>query len=460
MSKDTFFLKFKNSDGTSGVNTFHICKSEKEAKSWHSQKKRSPNRNIEPSEESYKNIFNYIGESMDSFRASSTLIPIVSAMLPEAEVERLFETSQKLSTKTTKTAKYTTNELSIHNFNYIEKHLKRIKQLAQAYPLIKGVLLLGLVSISDEITNRLLSYAFNKDPRLILNSEKTISMKDLYDSNSKDDILQDHISKKIERILRQSHADQFVDFSKFLSIDATKFKNYSKYLEICERRNLFAHNGGIVNDLYIDKCNKYDIDTSNITPGLQIKITRKYFNESIDIIEEVCTKLIQSFWRKFSAEELSDADTALNARAVDLITEKRSNLAINLLEFALHGLPQAMRDRDDRTRRMLIINLANAHRTSGNAEKASAIIDGEDWSSVSNTFKLCAHSIKKEYDMAYDVLASMSIPSDITASNIKEWPVFSGLRSDSRFAEEYKKKFGEPYIDEFNMDQIASEEDA
>ncbi len=460
MSEDKFYLKFRKADGSSQVDRYQLFKSEQEAKNWRPDRKRPESKDTEEPAEGYESIFEYIAESMDSFRASSTLMPILSAMLPEAEVDKLFKTSKKISSKINETHKYTTAEISISKFNHIEKHLKIIRQLSQAHPLIKGVLLLGLVSICDEITSRLLSYALNKDPRLILNSEKTISMEDLYNSVSKDEILQKYIDKKIEKILRQSHSEQFHDFSNFLSFNATQFDNYSSYLEICERRNLFAHNGGIVNDLYIRKCKEYGIDVSNIDTGSQIKINRKYFNESIDTIEEVCTKLVQSFWRKFSPEELNKADIALNARAVDLISEKRSDLATNLIDFALSGLPKQMRHRDDHTRRMLIINLANSYRASGNSNKAAEIIDAEDWSSVSSIFKLCAHSIKNEYDKAFEVLSSMSVPSDISASSMKEWPVFSGLRSDPNFAEEYKKKFGEPYIDEFHIAPMNADEES
>jgi hypothetical protein len=112
-------------------------------------------------------------------------------------------------------------------------------------------------------------------------------------------------------------------------------------------------------------------------------------------------KLIQVIWRKIVPGETAQASASLNDRAYEIIVHRRFELAITMLQFGL-GLKNTI---PENVRRMMIVNLANAYKLSGDVDKARLTLDGHDWSAASTEFQICIAAVKHQVDEVCSLLA-------------------------------------------------------
>ncbi|MFH0300296.1 hypothetical protein AAFX91_24305 [Bradyrhizobium sp. 31Argb] len=143
--------------------------------------------------------------------------------------------------------------------------------------------------------------------------DRNLSLHELVNFGSIDDAANFLIEKEIDSILHDDHRDQLVAINKLFNIKiAMEDPCVKNFLEICERRNLFTHNAGIVNERYLNKCSQFKIDTSTTKVGDELRVDQKYFQHAIATTLELSIKLLQFVWRKLAPGERETADQALN----------------------------------------------------------------------------------------------------------------------------------------------------
>jgi hypothetical protein len=63
------------------------------------------------------------------------------------------------------------------------------------------------------------------------------------------------VDKEVEVVLRASHTEQFEWFEKNLSVKLRSgLEIWPTFIELTERRNLFAHGDGVVTQQYLSVC--------------------------------------------------------------------------------------------------------------------------------------------------------------------------------------------------------------
>jgi hypothetical protein len=146
----------------------------------------------------------------------------------------------------------------------------------------------------------------------------------------------------------------------------------------------------------------------------------------VEAVYEVGLKLCYVMWRKFSEPETDTADRKFNGRCMELIVDREYHLAEALLSFS-SGVQKV----GEVSRRMMVVNLANAMRLQGKADEAKRLLDSEDWSATNDQFKLCVASVLGNID---EVLTLMDRLGDREpAENYRTWPVFRKTRRDPAF---------------------------
>jgi hypothetical protein len=211
------------------------------------------------------------------------------------------------------------------------------------------------------------------------------------------------------------------------------------FVELCERRNLLTHTGGIVSDQYLKVCREHKCSVGGVRVGQQLSVNPEYFTTAVETVYEIGLKLCYVLWRKFDEKTKADADSELNARCMELITARRYRLAEALLSFS-HGV----RGLTDQIRRMMIVNLANAIRLQDRVDEAKRILDTEDWSATNDDFQVCVASVKGDIDTVLRIMQSMGGRFD--ADRYRTWPVFHRTRNDARFVEKFESIFEEPFV--------------
>lgn len=263
-----------------------------------------------------------------------------------------------------------------HRRKLIDKH-KRFKRLLHAKDIIPRNFLIAYVSEFDYFIGALLKNIYMLKPDLLNQSDRTFNFKDLSKFSSLDDVREEVIEKDIEQILRSSHAEQFKAIANKVDIETlTKFDNWSNFIEITERRNLFVHADGVISTQYQKVCKTVSINIDNNQIGTKLDCSKEYLDQTYEIMYEVIVKLGQTIWRKVfgkSAKNKELADTYLIHLLFELLCNEQYKLAVNIGEFAISQKSIS----NDFRNRMMVINLCLAYKYSNQIDTCNKLLDSD-----------------------------------------------------------------------------------
>lgn len=341
-------------------------------------------------------------------------------------------------------------ELPLHSFSSVmRKNDEAIAALNGAKQLPQ-IAIIGIISAYDAFLADLLKVIFNLKPQLIFNSEREIKFSDLISFSSIEDVKNSIISDEIESVLRKSHHEQFAWMEKKFSIKLRENLDvWPDFIELCERRNLLTHTGGVISEQYIKNCKEHGCKIS-AKIGDRVNVDIAYLETAIEIVAEIGLKLIHTLWRKFNERERERADNTLNECGMNLIRGRQYKTAEKVLRF---GVTQRKHN-SERIRRMMVVNLANAIKLSERVEEAKKILKEEDWSATSPQFQICVAAVADEHDKVCELLRLGPKMIGISASDFRDWPVFRSSRKVEAVIEAFQEVFGEPLMPTEKIDVL------
>jgi hypothetical protein len=307
------------------------------------------------------------------------------------------------------------------------------------------MLTVGLVSAFEYHLGLLMQQIGLVRPEAIFDREKTLPVRDLLHASSIDDLKKAILASEVDSVLRSSFEDQIEWIVKRTGTDKiqSNYKEWPLLIELLERRNLFAHTAGLINSQYLSAAKK------NSFPGYEkLKLETElhadyaYYRRAVNLIADFGAKLIQVVWRKMLPTEVDKADRCVGDFGYELLLRGKYDLAVSILEFGatLRNLSS------DRTRRMMIVNLANAHKLSGNTDKCEAVLIGEDWSSSSIEFRICIAAIRNDVEQTVALMNEFGRGKGIGLEGYQEWPAFFHIRDNSQFKETVTEIFGVEFV--------------
>lgn len=377
-------------------------------------------------------------------------IPLLGAMVIDRQVKPFVTKNARPLTVAGTEPGVEVFELPIEKYQEFKKKLSEYHQLKAFGATLPGISLVGLVSAYDSYLSDLLKSVFASQPEWVASSEKSISPRQLFDSASIDELKTMIVEKEVEAILRKSHADQINWLEAKLGIPLTKeLKCWPEFIEICERRNLFTHSGGIVSRLYLDNCKSVGIDVSpKVVIGKKLKVNGSYFDRALEVFYEVGVKLGFVVWRKLVKTEKEFAERCMSNVAYELIVYKKYKLAIQLLEFST-----AVPALKDWYRLAMTVNLANATRLLGDGERAKELLGKIDWEVCGLEFRISASCIHGDHKKAVELMQLIGKDGAVAKEDYHNWPVFEGFRSTQEFRSAYKAIFKT----DFSADEVLSD---
>lgn len=341
--------------------------------------------------------------------------------------------------------KYTEVKVPIAHNKKWRKLRKNFTSYGVAYQIIPQSLFMSLISSYDSFIGSLYRVVLTIKPEIVNASQRNIEFKDLMKFSDLNEARDYVIDKEIESLLRKSHFEQLKELEKIFSLSLTGDKEcIKKFVEMTERRNLYAHCNGVPSDQYFENCKKHDCDLSEIRKRDPLRITPKYFFASYDCIYELSVKLTHVLWRKFFEQDRKNADVNLINIGYSLIEERRYGLACKILDFACTVLPKYS---SEANKLIFIINRAQAYKWRKNSEKAIKILGEIDWSAKSNEFKLANYVLTEDWDSAKKTMEAIGTSFQAKQGYI-DWPLYKEFRKTTEFLETYKKIFGEEFSSE------------
>ena len=290
--------------------------------------------------------------------------------------------------------------------------------------------LLSFVATFDTLVVDILSKMLRLQSDWLERSERTISLARLAAANSLDEIIQEQIAEEVYQFSRGSHSEQAGYIKRNFGIDIEKdWKRWPDYIEIFERRNLVAHGERNFNSRYVRICISAGHKGSAELLGKKVELTANYLRQSLNVLLEFAVLLSFSLFRKFVKEVEEQAFTNLNEAVFTLTQRGHYVVAERLASYAL-GLKGAKITSEIRL--MLIVNRASAMRHDGREEEAKAFLEKEDWTAVSDLFKICVASVSGDVKKFEELLPKLNASGEINAHSLLTWPCFSFVRKDAQ----------------------------
>ncbi|MEO8050539.1 MAG: hypothetical protein ABI833_09010 [Acidobacteriota bacterium] len=324
----------------------------------------------------------------------------------------------------------------------LNKLSHRVGRVTAASTLVPRSFFVTLVSQYDAFLGRLIEALLLTKPEVLNASEKTLSFSELLNFGSID-AARDHIvEKEVESVLRKSHPEQF-DWleSKFNIKLRHDLPVWPLFVEITERRNLFVHTGGQVSSQYLQNCQAHKVDYGDTDRGKTLSVNSTYYQQSYKVIFEIGVKLANVLWRRLKPGEIEEADKHLASVTYSLLAEEKYDLAKSLLDFASEVLKKHA---SSENRLRFVVNRVQAYKWSGEPERAREILDKEDFSALSDVFKLAEAVLRDDFKRASDLVKRIGRTNTMTLGMYREWPLFRELRKQPEFEMVIFEVFGEP----------------
>ena len=205
--------------------------------------------------------------------------------------------------------------------NEIIKLMDSFDKLFRAKKMFKQNSIVMMVSKYDDSFAEIIRLIYKKNPDRLRSTDKSLSYEEILSLGSVGKTLDRIINKEIDCLLYKNHYDQLKYLEKEFKINIISNTNcVKKFIEITERRNLFAHSGGKVSDHYLSVCKKHKVPLGKkIKEGVSIGVDKEYFENAYNCLFEIGVISGQLLLRKIFPEKLSLFDESLNETGYDLL---------------------------------------------------------------------------------------------------------------------------------------------
>lgn len=312
--------------------------------------------------------------------------------------------------------------------------------------MLPRVFLIALVIEYDSYLAALMRHAFRIKPEILNTLDRPVSFGRILEFASLEEAKDYVIDEEIDAFLRISHVDHFEWLEKKLGVKLREgMECWPRFVEVTERRNLFVHCNGIVSSQYLSVCRKHGVSLlDTCTVGSLVDVDPAYFREARLCILEVGVRLTHQLWSKLVPAQRLEADVSLNSACYELLCAEDFDLATRLLEY---GTKRISRPRValNENELMLMMNLAQCYKWTGQQERLEEMLSQMDCSALSPRFRLARAVLLDEFNEAANEMVNIGSAGEISDLEYKEWPLFREFRKSTKFADTYESVFGLPF---------------
>jgi len=292
--------------------------------------------------------------------------------------------------------------------------------------------LVTIISYVEWFLAQLIHKYYDKNPNAIGLREKQLSLNDLYEIGSIDDAKKFLIDTKVESILRGSLNDWVTFLKDQIKLSMSYLENHkSELIEACQRRNLYVHNGGVVNSIYLKNCHFEEDKSPEI--GESLSCNRKYIEDTLSAFEKSFLLIAAELWKKNEPEN-RDRFQILNHMSYEHICGGRYDIASSLAFFL-----QGDKKQKESDRMKAQINYWQARKWADDFESVRKDIEEADFSAKDTLYILSRHTLLDEFDEAFKLLPELIRTKKLSVSEAEEWPLFKKIRVEPRYDEMMKE---------------------
>ncbi len=329
----------------------------------------------------------------------------------------------------------------------ISKHLDNVAQNRKHIELLYTNSLISSLSSVEWFFSQLLHFFYDKHPDSAGVQKRTMTLTELKSFGSIEDAEKYLIDVKIDEILRGN----FESWINLLKTELSLGLGYlneimDELIEVYQRRNLFVHNGGIVNSIYLSKVN--ESQRIGISLNDKLSVNKEYLDNAICKQQKAFILIGAELWKKLSPEDTSRGEI-LGDIVYENLLHSRWDICEGLCYFSLKDSQTHPVDKV-----IAQINYWLCKKEIGEYKLIEKEIVKADFSDKKEIFQLGLFALRGETDKILEILPTVLETNQTNIERLEEFPILREFRE----TEEYKtfKKESE-FFKEKNKEVITPE---
>lgn len=332
--------------------------------------------------------------------------------------------------------------------------IETIRKIERASTLFRCNLLVSVVARYEEYFAEQLRLTLSLHPERFASSDKSMPYREIATWGGNIEPIEIIVSREVDDIMRTSAEDQLKHIDKELKLGLfIGFPDIAMCIEACERRNLYAHTGGVVSRLYLDKLKGIGYkwkDGKGPDAGVRIGVNEEYFDRTVDVFTILGVRLTQGILRRSFPEEKELADDQLLEVGFSKLESEHYGLAERIFDFALE-VPDKF-TASDLNRKIFLVNRCIALYYQNRKEDMDKILGSVDWGAMHPKFVLAVHVLREQWADA----VSLMHKADLSEREFVNWPLFRAFRKTEGFRLRFKELFGKEITYEPRTDEEAN----
>lgn len=384
----------------------------------------------------WKKILTAQRELFTSLDCIKEMISLILPILKDKDKER----HEKIKEITSKDSK----KISYEQLDELNEIVERFSLGSEIY---RQSVITSMVTKFDEFFSKVLIVCIENNPDWINTNEKKLTYKEILKLKDINSFKSNIINEEVESIMRDSHYNQIEYLDKKLKLGIFKeFSDINNFIELTERRNLYVHTSGIVSNIYISNCKKWNIPLiKECKEGILLSSNEEYIFQAIDCLIELSIRLSQSIIRR-CFEEYKEIDSDLISDGVDIIIRGNNVLGEKIFDFAL-SIPEKYVEIESKY--YFVINKALAQKNQ--KKDFEETIKNYPWKSLNPKFQFAIDVLQDDFKHAYKLMKQELVYEEIQAIGFKKWPLLKEIRSTKEFKDIYKSIYKKDISEEIQI---------
>lgn len=311
-------------------------------------------------------------------------------------------------------------------FNSLESIAIKRRKL-QAFLKQKEILYRGSLMILITYFENLISLIMRKDfelyPKRIELDTKSVTFDMLEEYKSIEDVRVYLIEDEVMKMMYKSFDVWIEYFHKKvkLKLDFLQ-KHINEIREIFARRNLYAHNDGTVNSIYLDLVDpKY---REGLKKGDKIKTDKNYIKQAMELIELAGISLIVELWIHNNRKQEEEIEKIIPWIFDEYLANEKWNIGLVLYQICIDS-----KNLSKANKLLCQINQWQCYKWLNRFDEVKNDVISLDTSAYSVQYQLCKLALLDNDEEFFELFESQK---ELTVEELLSWPLFKNLRESDR----------------------------
>lgn len=321
----------------------------------------------------------------------------------------------------------------------LREHLDNVNKTKSHIELLYRNSLISLLSSVEWFFSQILHFYYDKHPESAGIQKKTMTLSDLKSFGSIEDAEKYLIDVKIEEILRGSFDTWITLLKSELSLGLGYIEPIKEELtEFYQRRNLFVHNGGVVNSIYVSKVKEEF--RKGIKINDQLSVDKEYLDNAICKLQKAFILIASELWKNLDRADKSRGDILTDIVYENLLNS-RWDICEGLTYFIINDSQLDITDKV-----VAQLNFWLCKKRTNQFDSIKKDIEKADYSDKKEIFQLALFSLRDETELFFETLPAALDSKQINIKRLEEFPIFQEIRETDQYKKfkEETKYFKEP----------------